>query len=177
MNDMSMVTSNRVHIYRGGRRGRGSSILKGNRIFPPCPPRWGSTPSSAASTSGSPARGRSCASDWMCRPCKGGELRPRAAYRRKAQLSSGPFVLNYFRQRPALPHRFPTQDISYCSRCARAAAASPPMGLNEKLCGRRRCRPYKQKRPHFGGVLFVLLPAATYSPTQFPMQYHRRYQA
>src|SRR5690349_7070263 len=37
----------------------------------------------------------------------------------------------------------------------------------------------KRTRGHesLGSFCFVLLPAATYSPTQFPMQYHRRYQA
>ena len=36
-----------------------------------------------------------------------------------------------------------------------------------------------EKKPDrlFDDRALVLLPAATYSPTQFPTQYHRRYQA
>ena len=82
-------------------------------------------------------------------------------------------------RRPTLHTGFPCSDFSYSSRCARGEGGCAADGTARKTGVGESLQPYKQKRPTHWRRAFVsvLLPAATYSPTQFPMQYHRRYQA
>src|SRR5205809_3961397 len=75
------------------------------------------------------------------------------------------FCLYYCRQRPTLPHRFPMQwlflQLALRARRGRLRRRWARMG---NCVDNGRCRTNKKARC-ISGLLFVLLPAATYSPT------------
>ena len=83
------------------------------------------------------------------------------------------------RRRDLLPGR-----RSFSEGGSHTAASAASRSSQQSACSMRKydagvgCQRYKEKarEPKFAGSLKIM-PAATYSPTHFRMQYHRRYQA
>jgi hypothetical protein len=84
--------------------------------------------------------------------------------------------------RPFSDRSPPGRRIDVASRIAiiEFCVRSRKMGPTRETCvGSVKRHRYKQKKARRDsvGLFSRILPAATYSPTQFPVQYHRRYQA